>query len=296
MVVPAFLFVFLPLTLVGILCCLRAAWCEARGSDGAEGARAIALRLTYALAIAGALVALLERLSYPDWKHLYWAAQFPLMGAFYLSGATLARLWPADGQPAARARGWRGAAAFLALCIGFALLPLVLQLAIPDPDPPPRATGAPVARLIELAHWGLGGPLPASLRPEATDVGRSIAHLPRELTVPLGIALTAAWAWIAFCVLALGSRAIRAPRARRAWLLALPALAAALFFHELVHASNDAALGWNLLWPLGAEHDALWRSVPAVLASFGPVLVVAALLGAALFAALAAANARRAPD
>jgi hypothetical protein len=293
MVVPAFVLLFAPLTLVGIGCCLSAAWREWLGAGGAPGRVRLARWLMFALPLVGAAVALLERLDRPDWQRLYWAAQFPLLAAFFLSGTVLSRLWRDPSETAATERRAGGAAAFLAICAGLALLPLALQLAIPDPDPPPRATGAPLARLSEIARWSFGGPAPESLRPEPTDTVRSIAHLPRELTVPLGIALAAAWLWIAFCVLAFAGRLVRSPRVRRALLLALPALTAPLFLQDLVHRREDDAFGWNLLWPLSAEHAAVWRSAPAVLATFGPVLLVAVLAAAVLFAALAVDHARR---
>lgn len=149
-------------------------------------------------------------------------------------------------------------------------LPLVLQLAIPEDHPSSRDTGEPVRRLVELAAWGLGGPLPECLTPiTPQESARGIGHLPREVTVALGSTLLAAWQWIAFCALALLGRVLRSPRRRIAFYLVAPALLGLGTLLLPSWKAFDASM-FNAM-----RESAIWKGEPAVLASYGPVLLVA---------------------
>src|SRR6185503_4378533 len=81
----------------------------------------------------------------------------------------------------------RGPWILLAALLLFALLPAALIQWVPRPDAGPRNLGRPIAGTLEVAGFGLGGPLPPALVPE-NDAGeaRGLGYLPREITVPVG--------------------------------------------------------------------------------------------------------------
>lgn len=172
-----------------------------------------------------------------------------------------------------------GAWLFLAIVTSLALAPLVLQVAFPAHHLSGRNIGRPLSGLTELALWGFGGALPESLAPITNEESaRGVGHLPREITVPMGTLLTAAWIWISFSALALVGRLVPSPRARRSFLLTSPTLLgiACYFSADGEHASS-AWFDPRFFWPLACEDSGIWRSDPVVLRSFGPVLLIALL-------------------
>jgi hypothetical protein len=245
-----------------------------------------------------------------DWVHLFWSAQIPLVGLFLGSGALLCRTWRVDSENAASAapseesirrkrHGWtrNGAFLFLAMTVTLGLAPLVLQIALPDDHPSPRDTGSPIQGLRELAAWGFGGPRPATLTPiTQEEIARGLGHLPRDITVPMGTTLIAAYLWIAFSLLAMGGRLIRSRRARLAFYLLAPVLLGVLNFIEPVFhdRATYGALDPRFFGPDSSRESGIWTCEPAVVLSYGPVLLVA--FASALVLALCLALERFTPE
>ena len=234
--------------------------------------------------LGSCVFAAVSRSGFRDWNHLFFATQYPLLGLFAGSGALLCRTWRRDAEwidgsmaSAAAARGpvrrrLSGAWIFLAMAATLALLPLPLEIALPEDRPAPRETGAPIAALGELIAWGFGGPLPAALVPDSEvppQVERGVGHLPRDVTVPFATTWLGACLWMCFCALAfVGRFAHTQPKRLIFFLLAPPLVAPA----------------WA--WAFG-EHSALWKSDVWALRSYGPVLLAALLATLALAAAFA---------
>lgn len=230
-----------------------------------------------------------------DWVHLFWSAQVPLAAMFLLSGALLMTVWPEDaafrsaGPTSALERrissSFHPAWWFLAIVVSLGVTPLFLLASVATPDG--RNIGAPLRRVLELARWGCGGALPECLTPiTPEDLVRGVGHLPREVTVPTGTILLAAWYWMAFCAIALLGGAIRPPRVRRAFLVLSPALLGTLLLAQSWFATGPNA--WFDLPLFTTERNSgVWKSHPAVLRSFGPTLCgacfAAILLGVLLW-------------
>ena len=139
----------------------------------------------------------------------------------------------------------------------------MLQLAFPEDRPSPAETGEPIRRLWGLAMWGFGGPLPESLTPtNAPELAHGIGHLPREVTVPMGTTLIAAWLWIAFCVLAFGGRFVRSQRLRIALYLIAPQVVG---LSVALGAADSLVSMWGgfdsrFFYPAGSERSGIWTS------------------------------------
>jgi hypothetical protein len=254
------------------------------------------------------VVAVVYRITYRDWVHLFWSAQIPLVGSFLVSGALLCRTWRDDAGALGSAKPreavfkqegsrWTlsGASLFLLMSATLGFAPLLLQIVFPANHPSLRETGQPIQRLLELASWGFGGPLPESLIPIA-DPARGIGYLPRDVTVPMGSTLIAAWLWIAFCVLAFGGRLVRSQRKRIAFYFVAPPL---LGLCIQMGAADLVASVWggfdSGFFGLESSRDSgIWTSDPVVLRSYGPVVLASLIAALALLFALAVQ--RTAPD
>lgn len=226
-----------------------------------------------ALTVVGATV---HRALTPDWVHFSWSLTYPLFGLCLCSGAFLCSLWQSERdaeaaralRPVDRSRSglW-----FIAAMLLVSWLSVALQWGIPDPAPPERADGRPLAGLVEIARYGLGlGDVPALLVPSTPQgEARGLGYLTRELTVPLGVVTLAAAATIVFAALGLALRCVPTGPARHVLLLVAPMLA--------------VAVGWSELRGFDAR---LWDSNPKAIESFGPTVAAAlaavAVLGAAL--------------
>lgn len=300
MIVTVCMLVFAPLTILGILFCAAAALQVLRGSPSARMPLVLAQLVLVVLWGSACVFALLDRLDHRDWVHLFWSAQVPLVGLFLGSGALLCCTWRTDtetvrrmlsegtpqGSPSYRVRGGGWVYLFMTLTLGVA--PLFLQIVLPEDNPSSRASGEPIRRLWELTVWGFGGPLPEMLTPIAAwQVERGVSHLAREVTVPVGTTLIAAWLWIMFCVIAFFGRLIRAPKLRIALYLLAPALVLILpaAIDPCMEIVDRATSGWggfdpDFFGPVSCENSGIWTSEPAVMRSYGPVLLAA--LGAAV--------------
>ena len=241
--------------LTGVLCALTvllvtfgnvwSAWRdeELAGPGSAYARRGIAVvwLASLALAVANWLLEL------HDWLHLFWAVQIPLTSLFLCSGVLLA---PHSGEGQAiggvrpertRDTARKRVVLLLAMTWSLGILPLLLQLAFPGDLPLGRNLGRPLARLVDLTAWGFGGDLPEALDP-ITDQerARGVGHLPREVTLPAGILLVAAWLTIAYgALVAIGRLVPR--RSRRRFLVLSPTVVGLLLF----------------LWPAGVTHLSL---------------------------------------
>jgi hypothetical protein len=273
-----------------VMLCVTAAACVLRTGRVPEGTVDTATKVLIVLWLAACLLSVVFRFPFRDWVHLYWSAQIPLVGLFFGSGALLCRTWRADIEdsaiaesgetPLRRERRWwnvNGAVLFLGMAVTLGIAPLLLQIALPEDQPAPRDTGAPVRGLWELAAWGLGGARPATLAPiTEAEIASGLGHLPRDITVPMGTTLIAAYVWIAFSLLAMGGRLVRSGRARAALLLLAPLLLAVLDFFAAgsLEGVSYGPFDAQALVP-GARDCGIWTCEPAVVRSYGPVLLIA---------------------
>jgi len=279
------------LLLAGLATCGLSLSAAVRRIGGHADARVFRNFAWYALltiAVAGNLQSLLSWSLDRDWVHLLWSAEYTLFSLFLASGAWLAELTvepgsgePGEAAPRARARTWLPAALFALV----ASLPLLLLELLPRPDPPARESGAPTLRLIELARFGLGGERPAFLAPEtAIEHERGLAHLAREVTVPMGSLMIGAWIAIAVVVLALLLRCA-VPRRWRALLGAL-APPAVVLLHISLGSMQPTWLGLPVeadwIVALARGESGIWASDPSTLRSFGPLLLTALVAVACL--------------
>ncbi|HTF88457.1 MAG TPA: hypothetical protein VK843_08610 [Planctomycetota bacterium] len=261
---------------LGVLACIGLV---ARPNDPVS--RVWALRAPFALWIFSFLPMLAES---GDRVHLFWTAQLPLIGLFFLSGALLGIAFQSEPEPREpvapptleqlvtpkRAPWW-----FLAMMASLGVLPLVLIAGSPWTSAG-RDVGAPIRRLVDVEQWGLGGALPECLTPiTPEESARGVGHLPREVTVPMGTILIATWLWISFCALALVGRMLPWPRIRRAFLLLSPPVLVASSFGPACH--TEASSWWfdpRFFWGL-SQHSGIWSSDPLVMRSLGPLLLIA---------------------
>jgi len=300
--------ILMPLVLCTWLLALATAVLVWRQRPSARVTLLVGRLVLFLLWAAGAGSAILSGILRPDWVHDFWGAQVPMCAAFLGCGLLLCGVWGDDaalfervatsspGTGSARHRRLANPAwTFLGMLLVSALVPLVLQLAFPEEHATHRGTGRPVHDLVELAHWGLGGPLPALLEPSG-DAGhaRGIDFLPRDVTVPMGATLIAAWLWILFCALAWVGRLVRAPRRRIVLLLLAPPVVG-LLSPLASWPLGVLRLGFDprFFWPLAARDSGIWTSDPATMQSYGRVLLVAALCAVLLAASRVVQGARR---
>jgi hypothetical protein len=265
---------FVPIACVAVWGALRPRSVEARRM------LELARWLLAAVAILCLVLAVLDRIGHRNWVHLFWTTQIPLVGAFFCSGVFLVVFWRdaedqreiTDSKTALLARR---PLVFLAIVAVFACAPLVLTALYPEVISTGRNLGEPVRRIRELAAYGFGG-----ARPEALGVS---GGLPREVTVPMGLLLIGSWIAIFFGAIAVAARCIRAPNVRRAFLLLAPlAVGMTTFFLGEVGPKGGTILQPGFFWPFDARDSGIWRSDPAVIASFGPVVLAALASVAAL--------------
>jgi hypothetical protein len=302
MIVAASLFVLGPL----VLCMCVLELVAALLMFGGRGKFRRLIRLgwigVWTLAILGAFFALLSGHYQQDWVHNFWAAQVPMVGLFVSSGMLLCRIWRDDacfivtGGPGVLASRSSGRASrihpaflFLMMLVVLSLIPLALQLISPASYANPYSTGHPVRNLVELAQWGLGGPLPAYLAELGSDgVVRAHQNVPREVTVPMGTTLIAAWLWILFCVIALIGRIIPWARVRVGAYLVAPLAIGLMWFSGLGGLPYGEKLGLDprYFMPNAARDSGIWRDEGVTLASYGGVMLLAAICTAVLALAL----------
>jgi hypothetical protein len=251
----------------------------------------------WVLGIGGGLLALASGISNPDWVHDFWAAQMAMVAVFLCSGLLLCRVWPDDaafiaGASGADLRSTRRvntAWLFLGMLLWFALWPLALELAFPGNHVNPHSTGHPVRNLVQLVQWGLGGPVPPFLAEIGPDgVVRAHQNVPREVTVPMGTTLIAAWLWIQFCFIALLGRSIRPARARISIYLMAPLAFGLMWSYGIggVPLGEKLALDPRYFGPNSARDSGIWQDEGATLASYGGVMLLAAICTAVLALAL----------
>jgi hypothetical protein len=228
--------------------------------------------------------AVIDRILVRAWVHLYWSTQIPLTSLFLCSGVLLERTLREDDDflDVRSDIRWsvlriNPAWLFLAIVVSMSVAPLVLQSVFSEFPRTGRNTGRPFAGLSELVRWGFGGSLPESLAPiTSEESARGVGHLPREITVPMGTLLVAAWIWISFSVLALIGRLMPSSRSRRAFLLVSPTVIGIACIVAAFAAGES--WGWfdpRFFWPVGRDGAGIWESDPVVLRSFGPVLMIA---------------------
>ena len=121
-------------------------------------------RLVLGYGVVAFALALLYWWTHRDWVHGLWTSTHPQIVLCITAGAFLIRdEW---GRHTGTTRfGW-GPWIVLALLLAFALLPAALIQWAPDPAAAPRNLGRPIAGTLEVARFGLGGPVPATLIPE----------------------------------------------------------------------------------------------------------------------------------
>jgi hypothetical protein len=280
--------VLAPATLVACLLALATAVLVLRKSPKAARVHHIARRLVIAIGITSVCVALLSRLNFPDWVHDFWAAQIPMVALFWCSGILLCTTWSDDAALLASTRAaddavptrrpaplWSSAWIFAGLLIALGAGTLALHIVFPPETMNPRATGRPAHNLVELFAWSFGGPLPVYLQPfKAEHVARGMAHLPREVTVPMGTTLIAAWLWIGFCALALIGRLVPLRRFRIPFYLLAP-IAIGAWGMAIGGSFDLRGIPFDTRY-FSIEHDCgIWKSDPATMKSYGPVLLVA---------------------
>ncbi len=240
---------------------------------------------------SAALAAVVSRVTFPDHVHTFWALQAPLVALFLVSGpllcATFVReraLLAGEGslpRPLARVPA---AALFLLAMLGFGAGAIVLQWAVPFVRGGQVVEPGFFGDLGELARWGLGGERPHFLEPDnAAQEERGVGHLYRNLTVPMGTLLIASWLWIGFGLLAVAGRAIPSVVWRARFYLLAPSLVGMV---GLVCASAGVAeerlLDPRFFLPTAVRRTGIWTSEPAVMRSFGPLLLVVAAVALVL--------------
>jgi hypothetical protein len=255
-------------------------WSVLLGGHEARLASRASRRVVCALWAASILLALASRIVERDWVHLFWSVQIPITSLLLCSGAFLDATRRDDA--ASQAHASRSTWAFLVMVATLGLLPLLLETVLPEQRVIGRDIGHPLPRLFDLARWGFDGPLPEALSP-LTDVerARGVGHLPREVTVPMGTLLIAAWGSIVFVLLAAIGRFVPTARARRSFLLLAPTTLAALACFVLRPTApvrpTSACLDASFFLPLSSFDSGIWTSEPVVMRSFGPVMVAAIL-------------------
>ncbi len=272
------------------------------GREGFERMLRVGRTGVWSLALLGAFFAVLSGHYNQDWVYNFWAAQVPMVGLFLSSGMFLCRVWCDDAKYLAKEGSGEllsehartlpplhPAWLFLVMLVVLSLIPLALQLLSPASYANPYSTGRPVWNLVELARWGVGGPIPTYLAEVGPD-GVVHAHqdVPREVTVPMGTTLIAAWLWIQFCVIALIGRLVPWPRLRIGAYLLAPLGIGILWL------SGSSGLPWGkelaldprYFGPLSARSSGIWEDEGATLASYGGVMLVAAICTVVLALAL----------
>ena len=195
-----------------------------------------------------------EYLRAHDWVHLLWNSTFPQLVLFLGGGAFLLR---------GRGGGGAWAGVLLVCFVALALAPGVLLQLEPRPDAHPRNVGRPLAGLLEVIAYGLGGPLPDTLVPQnAAGLARGMGYLPREVSVPVGAVANAGLLGLLLALVAIGGVWIERQRIRDVFHLIAPFALLPLTIRPL---------------PLGIQESSVWDNAPLLLRGLGPLLTLSAL-------------------
>jgi hypothetical protein len=278
---------FGPLTFVAGVLLLSAGYTVLRGRLWPESRVAIARGLVVVLCVWGVLLAAATWNKSHDLTWLWWAVQIPLVSLFLTSGVFSAGVWSADHGPDNSSpnavRGphpFRGPLTFFAFTVVLAIEPLVLEVLSPLDPGNRRVSGAPAHDILQLASWSFGGALPDCLVPFASEgIARGVGFPPRDVTVPMGSLLIAAWTSIAFVAVALVARCLPSrPAQLAASVMVPPALGTVfLFVTRPIGAFDPRFFG-----PESCFDSGIWRSDPPVMRTFGFVLA-AAVVSVAVF-------------
>lgn len=241
----------------------------------------------------------------PHFEFVFWASQIGLTALFASSGCLLAT-WVGrlDVPVSSRRPFWRRLETpltFPAAAAALVLLPWAWMAWRDFGLGIGRNTGASFERTMELARWGLGGALPQYLQPETLEgFARGLGWLPREVTVPMGVALVAAWWIAAFAVIVLASGFGRGAHARVHAAMWAPFLTCVALFAwatglggDRTAVSPDAWFDPRFFWPGSEGRSGIWTSSPGVMRSFGPMLCTATAATIVVAIAVARPRARR---
>ncbi len=223
-----------------------------------------------------------------SFEFLFWTSQIAMLVLFASSGCLLAGwLRRLEAQVSNRRpfRRWlESPLMFPAIAGALVLLPWAWMAWRDFGLGRGRNVGASFERTLDLALWGLGGELPQYLQPETVaGFARGLGWLPREVTVPMGVALIAAWLIVAFAMLVLVVSLGRGTRVlihAATWAPFLT-FVALVFWNEwfgsgFKAASPDAWFDSRYFLPLADSTSGIWRSSPGTLRSLGPMLLIAA--------------------
>ena len=291
MIISVSIGILLPLT--AILCAMALTIAPVIQAKPAA-ARAVlpwGTRALFTLWFFAALAAIASHVTFPDWNHDFWAAQVPLVALALGSGILLCRVWsddaaflgrrardatPKDRESLPHPTIW--AWTFFAMMLWFGFGPTVMQWIDGPRTQRAFANEHPLGNLIELAAWGFGAPLPDFLEPEhRLQIERGVGHLPRDVTVPMGSSLIAAWLWIAFGVVSLAGRSLKNQRQRIGFYLLAPSCMAALVLLWSLTGYGQGPVIDARFFGLGCESSGIWKSEPGTMRSYGPTLLVAGI-------------------
>jgi hypothetical protein len=240
-----------------------------------------------ALILGGGGLALLPVLADGDWMYLFWSSQVP-MGILFLASGMLrvsASDWNAElelGEPSNRKRVRKGGTCFLfAVTFLLGVLPLLMVSFLPGTYSNFRNVGLPIVELQRLAMWGFGGAMPDYLAPLERST-RSVGSLPVLLTVPFGTTLIAAWMWIAYGVLAFVGKRLPNLRSRMSFTLVSAPILGLLTTSCALLGMGMGPLQAAFFLPEIGRGAGIWKSHPAAMRGYGPVLACALVIGIAL--------------
>jgi hypothetical protein len=278
------MFVYVPL---GVLVAAMSFWA------GMAVARGLSIPVAYvklgrmlALILGCVGIALFPILAGGKWMYLFWSSQVP-MGALFLASGMLrvsASDWNAElelDERSNRTRIRKGGSCFL-LAVTFLLgvLPLLMVSFLPGSYSNFRNVGLPIVELQRLAMWGFGGAMPDYLAPLERST-RSVGSLPVLLTVPFGATSIAAWMWIAYGVLAFVAKRLSNARARISFTLVSAPILGLLTASCALLGLGIGPLQAGFFLPIG-RGTGIWKSHPAAMRGYGPVLACALVIGIAL--------------
>lgn len=269
-----------------------AAFARAYGDERPRALEHLPWRASLGIAALGVVDIVLEGPGGVDAVHLFWRELVVLVCLFVAAGPALATLPSTRRDPDSAsdlARAWWiplwTLLALLALLVFVAVLPIALTNAFPDPDPPPAATNAPGRGIVQLASFGLGGETPAWLTPRTdAERERGLAHLARELTVPMGTLLIASWMIVVLVALFVAARVCVPKRMRDVVLACAPPIVALCVAFTPGGARELGGVLFDAAWfgPDSARQSGMWESDPEVLRGFGGVVGAAVIALAVL--------------
>lgn len=215
-----------------------------------------------------------------DFVHLWWAVQIPLVSTFLLSGNFAARGWAHEHRPATTAEQMQAPGVFFVATLVLAVTPLVVEETWPIDHTQRRVTESPTIAILQFVGWSFGGPRPDCLR---YDMLRGIGHVSRDVTVPMGILLIAAWTSIVFSASTLALRLIRNANCR----LAASFVVAPIFGTVVLIMKDPVGIfDPGLFPPYADDRSAVWNSDPLTLRTFGFVVLAGVLCSVALLVTL----------